>query len=74
MAVLKIGTFEIAYRLVVDCEDKFTGDLWRGEFQQKYIEDICVKAKNPKQFAVFVKMLLAAFKKEASEVVLDLLT
>ena len=72
---MKIGTFEYTYRLVVDCEDKFSGELWRGQFLQKYIEDICVKAKNPKQFAVFVKMLLAGIKREASdEIVLDLLT
>jgi hypothetical protein len=72
---VKIGTFEVSYRLVIDCEDKLSGEIWRGQFLQKYIEDICVKAKNPKQFAVFIKMLLAGLKREvADEISLDLLT
>jgi hypothetical protein len=60
---------------VVDCEEKLTGDIWRGEFLNRYIEEITAKAKNPKQFPVFVKMLVAGLKREAhDEIVLDLLT
>lgn len=65
----------MSYKLVVDCEEKLSGDIWRGEFQHRYIEEITAKAKNPKQFPVFVKMLLAGLKREAlDEIVLDLLT
>lgn len=70
-----MGTFEVSYKMVIDCEDKFTGDIWRGDYQQKYIEEITNKAKNPKQFPIFIKMLMAGIKREATdEIVLDLLT
>lgn len=75
IAVIKVGTFESYYRLIVDCEDKYSGELWRGKFKNRYIEEMTTKAKNPKQFAVFVKMLLAGFKREVpDEILLDLLT
>lgn len=45
---MKTGTFEVSYKLVVDCEEKLSGDIWRGEFLHRYIEEITVKAKNPK--------------------------
>ena len=51
------------------------GLIWRGEYKQKYVEEITNKAGNFKKFTVFVKMLQAALKREQSdEVVIDLLT
>ena len=32
---------------MIDVESKKTGDIWRGDFQQKYVEDICSKAGRP---------------------------
>jgi len=49
-------------RLVIDAEDKFSGDLWRGDFTSKYVEEITNKAGQFKKFAVFVKMMLNAVK------------
>ena len=49
-------------RLVVDCEDKYSGDLWRGDFSAKFIEELTNKTGTFKKFAVFVKMLLSALK------------
>jgi len=46
-------------RLVVDIEDKLTGDIWRGDFQAKYIEEITNKTGCFKKFSVFVKMILS---------------
>jgi len=48
LAVVKTGTFEVSYKLVIDCEEKLSGDIWRGEFLNRYIEEITAKAKNPK--------------------------
>jgi coiled-coil domain-containing protein 61 len=59
-----MGSFEVSYRMVIDCEDKLTGDIWRGDYQQKYIEEITNKAKNFKKFNLFAKMLLSALKRE----------
>ena len=51
------------------------GLIWRGDFKQKYIEEITNKAGNFKKFNVFVKMIQAAMKQEQSdEVIIDLLT
>jgi hypothetical protein len=72
--VIKVGTFDSSYRLIVDCEDKWTGDIWRGEYKHQYVEEITAKAKNPKQFSVFVKMIVSAAKRESQEVVIDLLS
>jgi len=46
-------------RLVVDIEDKLTGDIWRGDFQAKYIEENTNKTGCFKKFSVFVKMILS---------------
>mmetsp|Transcript_6954 Transcript_6954/g.8368 ORF Transcript_6954/g.8368 Transcript_6954/m.8368 type:complete len:158 (+) Transcript_6954:152-625(+) len=49
--------------------------IWRGEYKQKYIEEITNKAGNFKKFTVFIKMLMAALNREQTdEVVIDLLT
>ena len=44
-------------RLIIDIENKSTGDLWRGDFQAKYVEEITNKAGLYKKFNVFVKMM-----------------
>jgi hypothetical protein len=74
VVVIKLGTFDASYRLVVDCEDKWTGEIWRGEFKHPYVEEMTIKAKNPKQFAVFVKMIVSAAKHESQELIIDLLS
>jgi len=48
---------------MVDIEDKLTGDIWRGDYQQKYIEEITTKAGNAKSFQVFFKMLQTAINR-----------
>ena len=61
--------------MFLEVEDKLTGDLWRGDFQSKYIEEITAKTGAPKKFAIFVKMMLQALKSEATgSVYVDLLT
>ena len=62
-----MGSFTPDYRMILDCESKFEGLIWRGDYQQKYIEDITNKAGNFKKFTIFCKMLLAGLKKEESE-------
>ena len=70
-----MGSFDSQFRMILDVESKMQGLIWRGDFKQKYIEEISNKAGNFKKFSVFVKMLLAAMKKEqADEVIIDLLT
>lgn len=49
-------------RLIIDVEEKWSGDLWRGDFQSKYIEEITNKAGSYKKFSIFVKMMLSALK------------
>ena len=48
--------------MIIDVEDKMAGDIWRGDFQAKYVEEITTKAGQYKKFSVFVKMILAALK------------
>jgi coiled-coil domain-containing protein 61 len=56
-------------------EEKLTGELWRGEFPAKYIEDVTSKTGVPKKFADFVKMVLRSLKgQEGDSVYIDLLT
>ena len=56
-------------------ESKSQGLIWRGDYKQKYIEEITNKAGNFKKFSIFIKMLLTALKKEQTEeVFIDLLT
>ena len=70
-----MGSFDSQYRMIVDVESKIQGLIWRGDFKQKYIEEITNKAGNFKKFSVFVKMFLTAMKQEQTdEVILDLLT
>lgn len=51
---------------MLDVEDKNSGDLWRGDFSSKYVEDVTAKTGCFKKFAVFAKMLLSAMKQQSS--------
>ena len=62
-------------RLFIEVEEKLSGELWRGDFQSKYIEEITTKTGAPKKFVVFVRMLVTAMKSnEGDPVFIDLLT
>ena len=70
-----MSTFDPYYRMILDCESKLEGLIWRGDYQQKYVEDITNKAGNFKKFSIFIKMLMTALKKEQTEeVTMDFLT
>ena len=59
-----MSTFDpTSLRLIIDVEEKLTGELWRGDFTAKYIEDVTNKTGSYKKFSVFVKMMLSALKK-----------
>jgi hypothetical protein len=47
LTAFRPSSFDPVLRLMIDVEDKKTGNIWRGDFQQKYIEDICTKAGKP---------------------------
>ena len=65
MKQVQMTTFDPTnVKLFVEIEDKMTGDLWRGDFQSKYIEEITQKTGSYKKFNIFVKMLLSALKGE----------
>lgn len=74
MKPIQVTTFDPNLRLFIEVEEKLSGNLWRGDFQQKYVEDIAQKAGCPKKFNVFLKMLNSAFKCETEQVYIDLLT
>lgn len=61
-------------RLYVEVEEKLSGNIWKGDFQAKYIEDITAKTGVAKKFNVFVKMLIQALKSQSDTVCIDLLT
>ena len=70
-----MSSFDPQSRMIIDVESKMQGLIWRGDYKQKYIEEITNKAGNFKKFNIFVKMLIAALKREQpDEVVIDLLT
>ena len=57
-STVQLSTFDpSSIRLIIDVEEKWTGDLWRGDFSCKYIEEITQKTGSFKKFPVFVKML-----------------
>jgi hypothetical protein len=75
VGVFRQGTFDPTMRLLVDVESKTTGDIWRGEYQQKYVEDICAKAGRPQKLQNFVQMMQTAMlRHQTNTVYLDLLT
>jgi hypothetical protein len=46
--------------VIIDVEEKLTGDIWHGDYTMKYIEDITSKAGAYKKFGIFIKMLISA--------------
>jgi len=51
MHVIQISTFDPSnVRLVIDIEEKYTGDIWHGDFSAKYIEDVTTKTGQYKKF------------------------
>jgi coiled-coil domain-containing protein 61 len=71
-----VTTFDTSnQRLFLEVEEKLTGELWRGDFQSKYIEEITAKTGVPKKFPVFIRMILNSLKgQEGDSVYIDLLT
>ena len=60
---MQVTTFDSSnQRLFIEVEEKLTGELWRGDYQSKYIEEITAKTGVPKKFMQFVKMIVTAFK------------
>lgn len=59
---------------MIEIEEKLTGNIWRGDYPTKYVEDITNKTGCYKKFSVFVKMLLSALKCETEQVFIDILT
>ena len=75
VSVYRVSTFDPECRIIIDVESKMQGLIWRGEYKQKYVEEITNKAGSFKKFSVFMKMIVAALKREQSEeVIIDLLT
>jgi coiled-coil domain-containing protein 61 len=60
---IQISTFDPQNcKLIIDAEEKLSGNIWRGDYTLKYIEEITKKTGSFKKFAVFVKMLISALK------------
>ncbi|NWW69402.1 CCD61 protein, partial [Ifrita kowaldi] len=60
--------------LRVEVEAHGTADLWRGEFDATFIEDLTRKTGNFKQFGIFCSMLESALTQSSESVSLELLT
>lgn len=60
--------------LLVSVEERFTCEMWRGEFEANYLEELAKKTGNFKTFDTFNRMLSAAVGKTNNSVRLDLLT
>ncbi len=60
--------------ILLRVEDKLSGNMWKGDFSSKYVEDIAQKTGSFKKFPVFVKMLATAVRQENESVYIDILT
>ncbi|KFO64320.1 Coiled-coil domain-containing protein 61 [Corvus brachyrhynchos] len=60
--------------LRVEVEAHGTADLWRGEFDATFVEDLTRKTGNFKQFGIFCSMLESALTQSSESVSLELLT
>ncbi|XP_064584782.1 centrosomal protein CCDC61 isoform X1 [Zonotrichia leucophrys gambelii] len=60
--------------LRVEVEAHGTSDLWRGEFDAAFIEDLTRRTGNFKQFGIFCSMLESALTQSSDSVSLELLT
>jgi hypothetical protein len=47
MSSEKLGAFSSEFKLFVEAEDKFTGNIWKADFGQRYIEELTTKTGNP---------------------------
>ncbi len=50
------------------------GDIWMGEFGLEQIQEITLKAKNPKKYTVFIKMLMSSLLGQTESVLIEILT
>ncbi|NWI89110.1 CCD61 protein, partial [Pitta sordida] len=60
--------------LRVEVEAHGTADLWKGEFDAAFIEDLTRRTGNFKQFGIFCSMLESALMQSSDSVSLELLT
>ena len=75
VSAYKVSTFDSNFRVVIDVEDKWAGNIWRGDYKHQYIEEITQKAGKPQKFQEFIKLLITALeKKQTEEIFVDLLT
>ena len=61
-------------RLILTAEETESGDIWKGDFSSRFIEDLTGKTGNAKKFAVFEKMLVKGLEGGSGSVVADLLS
>lgn len=71
---LSVTTFSKEELLVVEVEHCEDLRRWKGDFTQRYIEEITAKTGNFKKHHVFAKMLISALKGASGSVFIDLLT
>ena len=57
LEAFKPDRYDNSYRVMIDVENISSGDIWRGDFQQKYLEDICSKAGRPMKLQAFIKII-----------------
>lgn len=50
------------------------GDIWANQFTSEQLEEITLKAKNPKKFTVFIKMLMSSLLGQTESVLIEILT
>ena len=61
--------------LVIELEQKYDTSFWRNTFTASYIEELTQKTGNRKNFADFVRLLVASLKNpNLSQLNLDILT
>jgi coiled-coil domain-containing protein 61 len=58
----------------IEAEDKYSGELWHSDFTNSVIEDLTSKAKNPKKYPVFVRMLMTALSRSNDSLNAEILT
>lgn len=73
LSAYRNSSFDSTFRLLIDIENKQTCEMWRGDYQQKYIEDICAKTGRQMGFSQFVQLLKQSFLQK-DNLFLDLLT
>ena len=63
-----------ADRLYITAEEAESGEVWKGDFSSRFIEDLTGKTGNAKKFSVFEKMLIKGLEGGNGSVVADLLS